>query len=291
MTAAPWLDELVRHIGEREIKGPKHNPLIVDWGRAAGISWWNNDEDAWCAVAVNGVLAETGHTGTRSALARSFLSWGVELLKPTRGAIVVFPRGKSTLYGHVGIVEKVHGNSITIVNGNIGDMVKRSTRKVTEILPGGIRWPADVTPPATTNVTLGSRLIDKGVSGPDVQEWQRRLDNLGYGPFEGTGYFGERTDAETRRFQRDRGLDPVDGIVGPATLREEEIARREGGKAPPVDVKPAKPPPGAAEGATGVGGGGIAVVGAETGNWWMVGIGLAIIVAAIVFLVLRRRGK
>ena len=112
----PWLDYLVRHIGLKEIPGPEHEPQIVAWGRDAGIGWWNNDEDAWCAVAVNGAMGNTGYPSTRSALARSFTTYGTRLDKPVRGAIVVFPRGNNPLYGHVGVVEQVFADGTMTVH-------------------------------------------------------------------------------------------------------------------------------------------------------------------------------
>ncbi len=42
----PWLDYLARHIGVREIPGDEHNEVIVEWGKQAGIGWWNKDDDA-----------------------------------------------------------------------------------------------------------------------------------------------------------------------------------------------------------------------------------------------------
>lgn len=216
MKKPPWLEHLARHVGEREIPGPKHNPLIVEWGKAAGIGWWNNDEDAWCAVAVNGALAASGLAGTGSALARSFLGFGRELAAPVPGAIVVFPRGPDPVLGHVGIVETVNGDgTVTIVNGNVDDRVKRSVRRIAEILPGGIRWPADAAPPAPPE--LGDRLLAYASAGPDVAAWQRRLEAMGFGSFAGTGWFGPKTRMATERFQQERGL-VVDGVVGPRTL-------------------------------------------------------------------------
>ena len=141
-TDCPWHDYGLRYVGEREIKGPRHNPIIISWGKSAGIDWWNNDEDAWCAVAVNGWLAAAGRSTTRSALARSFMTYGTPLAAPKRGAIVVFPRGPNPLYGHVGTVEDVHRDgTITILNGNVGDAVRLSRRRLDDVLPNGIRWP------------------------------------------------------------------------------------------------------------------------------------------------------
>lgn len=214
MSAVPWLDYLIGHIGLREIPGPEHEPLIVKWGQAAGISWWNNDEDAWCAVAVNGALVESGYPSTRSALARSFLEYGEELDKPVRGAIVVFPRGNNELYGHVGIVEDVHNDgTMTIVNGNVSNMVRRSRFRTDAILPGGIRWPKKHQP---REYDLGKRQLSIGFRGKDVRELQILLNVLNHG-LEVDGIYGRKTARAVKFHQEVNGL-TVDAIAGPATI-------------------------------------------------------------------------
>ncbi|ORE89949.1 PG-binding 1, multi-domain protein [Stappia sp. 22II-S9-Z10] len=218
---APWLDYLADKIGEREIPGPQHNPLIVEWGKQSGIDWWNNDEDAWCAVAVNGALVNSGHPSTRSALARSFTTYGTRLAKPIRGAIVVFPRGTNPLYGHVGIVDEVRADgTIVVINGNVGDMVKRSVFRTSAILPDGIRWPPGDAPAEgapSPAPTLGTRTLRRGDRGDDVAELQSDLNRLGYAAGAADGIFGPDTEDAVRDFQRAADL-AIDGIAGPATL-------------------------------------------------------------------------
>lgn len=240
----PWLDYLSHHIGLKEIAGPQHNALIVEWGRAAGIDWWNNDEDAWCAVAVNGALVNSGYPSTRSALARSFTRYGTRLDKPVRGAIVVFPRGKNPLYGHVGIVETVNANgTVTVVNGNVADEVRRSVFRTASILPDGIRWPPGAEPPTGVGVVqkdepLGVRVLRLGSRGPDVAALQSDLNVLGYA-LTVDGDYGGRTRDAVMRFEARRGL-AADGIADAATLaalatavdaRSARTERRAGAKA------------------------------------------------------------
>ncbi|ORE96452.1 PG-binding 1, multi-domain protein [Stappia sp. 22II-S9-Z10] len=222
LNRTPWLDYLCHHIGLREVPGPEHNPLIVEWGKQSGIDWWNNDEDAWCAVAVNGALVNSGYPSTRSALARSFTRYGTRLKRPVRGAIVVFPRGTNPLYGHVGIVEEVRGDgTMVIVNGNASDQVKRSVFRQSSVLPDGIRWPPGaVAPveslPAAADVPLGERVLKVGARGPDVAALQRKLNVLNYG-LEVDGIYGGMTQDAVRRFELRRNLNG-DGIADPAML-------------------------------------------------------------------------
>lgn len=241
----PWLDYLSNHIGLKEIAGPKHNPLIVQWGREAGIDWWNNDEDAWCAVAVNGALVHCGYPSTRSALARSFTRYGTRLAKPVRGAIVVFPRGQNPLYGHVGIVESVNNNgTVTVINGNVSNEVRRSVFRTASILPDGIRWPPgagaprDGAPDAIDEDPLGVRVLRLGARGSDVAALQRDLNVLNYG-LEVDGDFGGRTRDAVMRFEARRGL-AADGVADAAMLsalasavdaRRTRVERRESGTA------------------------------------------------------------
>ena len=55
----------------------------------------------WCAAFMNAVLKESGHEGTNSLTARSFLSYGTKVANPVEGDIVIFKRGNSQELGHV----------------------------------------------------------------------------------------------------------------------------------------------------------------------------------------------
>lgn len=261
---APWLVEARKYLGEREIKGSRNNPLIVQWGKDAGISWWANDDDAWCAVFVGGMLAASSLPTTRSALARSYLEYGVKLdpRHPVPGAIAVFPRGSSTLYGHVGIVEEVTATTVVLVNGNVSDMVRRSTFSRAAII--GLSWPADVPLPQGA-VRMGGAsgaaadgVLRQGASGPAVKAFQRNLNVLGYGLKE-TGRLDFATTDAVKRFQARRAL-KADGEAGPATLSALDAAvKAKAAETKPLpDGKAAKS--GTIQGAVGaIAGGGLAV--------------------------------
>ena len=55
----------------------------------------------WCAAFMNAVLKESGHEGTNSLTARSFLAYGTKVAEPIEGDIVIFKRGNSQELGHV----------------------------------------------------------------------------------------------------------------------------------------------------------------------------------------------
>ncbi len=229
---APHLAYLTARIGERELKGAKHNPLIVAWGKAAGIGWWNNDEDPWCAVGNNGSIAAVGGTGTRSAMARSFADprYGTRLAYPVRGAVFVIPRPEGGPgAGHTGFVEQqsADGKTLYVVNANVSDQVKRSMVATSSLLPDGLCWPEGIplTPEAQASADAyrvghrgapASAILKFGSSGPAVVDLKERyLIPLG-ADLTGTDYFGANTRRAVERIQERLGVEP-DGIVGPLT--------------------------------------------------------------------------
>lgn len=60
------------------------------------------------------------------------------------------------------------------------------------------------------------RMIDKSMSGKDVEVLQAILKARGYGINSISGNFDDLLDKEARKFQRDHGLS-ADGVVGPLT--------------------------------------------------------------------------
>ena len=67
-----------------------------------------------------------------------------------------------------------------------------------------------------SDVHLSYDSSDSMLTGERVEQWQQQLEDLGY-EIDVDGYHGSETDAVTRKFQEDHGLE-VDGIVGPKTL-------------------------------------------------------------------------
>lgn len=242
----PWLEEFARHVGEREIPGPDHNPWVLEMVRKAGLGERiRDDETAWCATSLNGVLVTVGLPPSspgdpaRRALAQSFRSYGTRLATPVPGAIVVFPRG-AAWQGHVGVVETVNvDGTVTLISGNDGDAVRRSSRyRIRDAFPDGIRWPPGVplpegafgAAPAPAR-RLGERTIRMGDRGEDVAEWQRALNGFGYA-LSADGVFGAATHDATLRRQQHARL-RADGVVGPATLaatRTDLAERRRAGE-------------------------------------------------------------
>lgn len=158
-----WLTEARKDFGQREIPGPKHNPKIIeriDWADGAKdgkqLQGIGDDETAWCASWLNGVLEASGYDGTRSAMARSFAKWGQKLDGPAVGAIVVFWRGsRNGSLGHVGIVVgKDQRGNLMVLGGNQSNMVNIAAFGRDRVL--AYRWPAGEPLPALTLPTVRS---------------------------------------------------------------------------------------------------------------------------------------
>jgi uncharacterized protein (TIGR02594 family) len=78
----------------------------------------------WCARFMNMVLEHTGHRGTGSDMASSFVHYGQHISGPQVGAIAVMGRRGG---GHVGIITGIdaQGNPI-MISGNNGNRVREA---------------------------------------------------------------------------------------------------------------------------------------------------------------------
>jgi uncharacterized protein (TIGR02594 family) len=152
MSEPVWITEARRYIGTREIKGMRHEPLIISWWKAIKRGGIRDDETPWCAAFVGACLEAVGLRSSRFESARSYLDWGVSLPGPALGAVVVFQREGG---GHVGFVvgEDVHGN-LMVLGGNQGDAVTIAPFARARVV--GYRWPTAVNPPAGVLPVLAS---------------------------------------------------------------------------------------------------------------------------------------
>lgn len=138
-----WLVEAKRHVGLKEIPGPRHNSTILKWWRMIKSPWLKTDDSdsPWCAGFVGGCLEEVGIVSSRSARARSYESWGTGLPGPVYGCVVTFWRGKPTgRSGHVAfVVGQTPDGYLMCLGGNQGDAV--STAKFSKSRVTSYRWP------------------------------------------------------------------------------------------------------------------------------------------------------
>ena len=126
---------------------------------------------------------------------------------------------------HIGIVEKVVGNNITVIEGNYKNAVSRRMIAVNgKFIRGYIVPKYDVeakqteTPKADDVCTLELKVLRKGSKGNTVKAMKTLLIGYGYfcGGYGADGDFGSGTDSALRAYQKAKGLG-VDGICGPKT--------------------------------------------------------------------------
>jgi len=136
----PWLPIAEAELGTREVTGSGDNPRIVAYHRSTSLDApsASNDETPWCSSFVNWCVERSGHAGTDSAWARSWLSWGRNTNNPTKGCIVVFSRGVSS--GHVAFFVSKTASKIKVLGGNQSDEVNISEYPASRLL--GYRIPA-----------------------------------------------------------------------------------------------------------------------------------------------------
>ena len=136
-TELNWIAEARKHIGLREIPGPKNNPVIQGWLRSLK-AWWSDDATSWCGVYTAQVLQACKLSYPKDWYrAKAYLGMPVKLDKPAYGCIVVFDRAGG---GHVGfVVGKDRFDNLMVLGGNQGDMV--SIKPFSKDRVVGYRWP------------------------------------------------------------------------------------------------------------------------------------------------------
>lgn len=105
----------------QEVDGKGSNPRIIECYKAVdglGNPELLDDSDVpWCSCYVNKKIQDAGGKGTRSAMARSWLSWG-KASSGQVGDVVVLRRGLSPSLGHVGFVVEKGLLYVKVLGGN-----------------------------------------------------------------------------------------------------------------------------------------------------------------------------
>lgn len=134
-----WLSLAREYIWLKEIKGPQHNPKIVEFWKKIKRSGIKDDETPWCAAFVGAVLETCGVQSTRFESASSYLNWGTIIQQPLLGCIVVFRREGG---GHVGfVVGRDENGRLLVLGGNQGDEVNIKAFGLDRV--AGYRWPVN----------------------------------------------------------------------------------------------------------------------------------------------------
>lgn len=136
----PWLIVARGERGTEEISGPEHNPKILEYHSTLKEPF-TTDEISWCSSIMNWCFIQVGIKGTDSALARSWLRWGIPLDKPRPGAVMIYERGDEPWMGHVNLYTGEDSRYYFGIGGNQGNTVNITRYPKDKLL--GIRWPKD----------------------------------------------------------------------------------------------------------------------------------------------------
>lgn len=204
------------------------------WARGYKVSY----TDSWCAAFISALAIQCNATdiiptecgcGEMIALCQRLGIWiEDDGYVPKEGDIIFYDwqdDGKGDNKGwsdHVGLVEKVNGTTITVIEGNVNDAVGRRTITVNSRYIRGYAVPkyaeSNEEVPSQKEISITLNELQKGSKGKQVKTLQCIL--VGYGYEIGTdpidGDFGAKTEAGVRKYQENNGL-TIDGIVGVKT--------------------------------------------------------------------------
>lgn len=119
----PMLLESLKLYGVREMPGAADNPVIIGWARELGVTWYVHDVTAWCGLDMGIVAKRAGQKYYPEQLlkARNWAKWGVAVLTPMLGDILVFSRPGDPEAGHVGMYVAEDKEAYYVLGGNESD--------------------------------------------------------------------------------------------------------------------------------------------------------------------------
>ncbi len=210
------LKTAIAELGQKEIRGPKHNPTIVRYAKEAGFPWINDDETPWCSIFMNWVARKSGLRTSKKQNARSWLLVGLNVdNSPEPGDVVVFWRESPDSWkGHVGIFFgfSKDANRVYCLGGNQGNQVSVSAYDINQVL--GFRRLT-----RKKDVKLPNRILKKGDSGKDVKSLQNALKLTGIDCGTSDGIYGPATKTAVKNLQSMETNLKVDGIFGAQTRK------------------------------------------------------------------------
>lgn len=154
-----WIAHAKKHIGTKEIRGPRHEPKILGWWRLIRRGGIRDDETPWCSAFVGAMFELSGVPSTRFESAKSWASWGRPLDRPVYGCVVVLAREGG---GHVGFLlgYDILGN-LLVLGGNQADEVNIRAFPRKRVL--AYRWPdANVLAPIVAPPLMASAPVSTG---------------------------------------------------------------------------------------------------------------------------------
>ena len=115
------LVEAFKHLGVKEIVGKENNPIILEWAKELGVSWYVNDEIPWCGLFIAYCTKTAGLDVVKSPLmALSWANYGTAVDEPMLGDILTFKRQGG---GHVGIYVGEDEDCYHVLGGNQSNSV------------------------------------------------------------------------------------------------------------------------------------------------------------------------
>jgi len=185
----------------------------------------------WCACFISWLAKKLNITdiipvdiGCNSQI-RKFKSLGVWHTDRnfSSGDIIYYDWDISEDADHVGIIEEINGNMLSVIEGNAGnypdDRVRRRNINSESPLIFGYARPNYLNSDSDfEKVSVSLPILRKGSFGKSVKSLQLILDSKDYsiGKCGIDGDFGADTDSAVRKFQEDFGIE-IDGIVGKDT--------------------------------------------------------------------------
>ena len=181
--------------------------------------------DAWCATFVSSIAIMCGYTDIiptecgcpqMVTLAKQMGIWQEsDAYRPQKGDIILYDwqdsgSGDNTgVPDHIGFVESVSGNQMTIIEGNYNGRVKERRLPVNGRYIRGFITPKYTAESAgkTVQLTITLPEIHLGDKGEHVRLWQWLIG------IKQTGVYDEVAQAETRKWQKAHGK-KVDGWIG-----------------------------------------------------------------------------
>ena len=127
-----WMEMARAELGIAEQSGSASNPRITAYHATTTLGP-QPDHVHWCSSFVNFCITHAGLTGTNSALARSWATWGVETPSLVPGCIVVLKRGEPPS-GHVGFFVGMDAGRVRLLGGNQGDAVSIASFEANRVI-------------------------------------------------------------------------------------------------------------------------------------------------------------
>jgi hypothetical protein len=207
-------------IGRNEKDGT-HKMIIDVYNAHRPLARWYKVKytDNWCATTISAMSIKLGMTDiiptecSCQQMIELFKKIGCwvedESVTPKAGWIIFYDwqdNGKNDAKGwadHTGIIEKVDGNTITVIEGNYNNAVKRRAISVNAQYIRGYGVPKYDAEPKKEEVKYKMQNLKRGSKGTDVEIFEAIMKKMGYYKGDIDGSFGKQCVEACNEFQKD----------------------------------------------------------------------------------------